>query len=525
MKYPARYLLLVITVYATVCFLFYRLAYPYHLIHREQMLLFTYTTEQLTNYFIRPASLACLVGDFFTQFLHYPSVGAIIVALLMILTGILVYFVCRKWVDARMALVIAIVIIMWENFRFCDINYPLAGTIALIGALGLFLLADKLNGKWIFIFGTLCGTILSHVLFGYGMIVFVLLALLSVLTRKKNLVGGCLILLLALSLPSLGARVYLTPIEEVYFAPATCWYGIPDFENERILGLNTEDYVENWEKINELVYKGDPANGITVCYNLANAMQGRLPERLMNYNQSAALGLFIPIDEKSTYLSTQLAGEVWFQLGDMTMAEHAAILSMIFSPQGRNVRMVQRLAEINLINGDEEAARKYLRILSKTLFYQQWAKDRMPSQETKEVKEWLKLKRIDIPQRDELRLTCTDVKKSLHLLLKANPDNHMARDYLLCFDLLMKDLPTFVEDYQTFYNDTPNRLYAEALMIYLYQKRAIGNEVKTKKIPPIVVREFNEYNHLHAQAGGNPFVLETRFRRTYWFYYQFVTFQ
>ena len=42
----------------------------------------------------------------------------------------------------------------------------------------------------------------------------------------------------------------------------------------------------------------------------------------------------------------------------MTMAEHASLLSMIFSPQNKSVRMVQRLAEINLINGDNEAARK-----------------------------------------------------------------------------------------------------------------------------------------------------------------------
>ena len=37
-------------------------------------------------------------------------------------------------------------------------------------------------------------------------------------------------------------------------------------------------------------------------------------------------------------------------------------------------RCLKRLAETNLINGQYEVAAKYLRILSKTLFYKDWAK-------------------------------------------------------------------------------------------------------------------------------------------------------
>ena len=55
----------------------------------------------------------------------------------------------------------------------------------------------------------------------------------------------------------------------------------------------------------------------------------------------------------STYLTIYAANEVWFALGDMTMAEHAAILGMIFSPHHTGARAVKRLAEINLVNGDE----------------------------------------------------------------------------------------------------------------------------------------------------------------------------
>lgn len=525
MKHATGYLLLGMIIGGTACFLFFCFAYPYHLLHREQMLLFTYTAEQFAGYFNHPAPLSCLTGDFLTQFFHHPNVGAAIVALTMVLLGILTYFICRKWTNERIALAASILIFVWESMRFCQINYPLSGTLSLIGALSLFLLADQLKGKSDFSIGSICGIILCYCLFGYGIFIFTLLALISNLSRKKNYIGVCLMMIFTLALPPIAANKYLIMPSQAYSFPATLWYGIPDFENERILGLNTEDYFENWDKINELAYKGVPANAISVCYNLANAMKNRLPEKLMDYYQPAALGLFMPVSEESTYLSTQLSGEVWFRLGDMTMAEHASMLSMIFSPQNKNARMVQRLAEINLVNGDHEAARKYLRILSKTLFYRQWAQERLPGKESAEVKEWLRYKRSCLPQKDTLRLSSTDVVKSLHLLLETNPANQMALDYLLCFDLLMKDLPAFLKDYEHYHPGVPNRLYAEALLIHLYQKRATGNEIKAKGINPAIVQEFNEYNHLHTKAQGNPSALETKFGRTYWFYYQFAQFQ
>ena len=107
--------------------------------------------------------------------------------------------------------------------------------------------------------------------------------------------------------------------------------------------------------------------------------------------------------------------------------------------------------------------------------------------------------------------------------MEANPANQMARDYLLCFDLLMKDLSAFLKDYKRYHTGAPNRPYAEALLIHLYQKRATGSEIKSTGINPVIVQDFNEYNRLHTQ--GNSSALESRFGRTYWYYYQFAQFQ
>ena len=504
------------------CFYFFKHCYPYHLQHREQMLLFTYSWEQLSSYWNQPAALACLMGDFCTQFLHLKWMGPLLITLVLVNLQVISFWILRKWTNRWVSMGFSLLIFLWEGLRFCDIRYPLSSTLSLLGGCLIFVWIRSLKNRWPFIIGSFIGLLCSYYFFGYGMFFVAGFIAIEALWRKSP---SCLLIsLLAIAIPGISANYFRMLPKKAYTYPATVWMGNPNFSNERILGLSTALYHEDWIKVNELAFKGNPSNDISVCYNLANAVQGKLPERLMNFFQPGGLALFMPIYEQSTYLSTQLAGEVWYQLGDMTMAEHASILSMIFSPDNKNSRMVKRLAEINLINGETEAAMKYLHILSKTLFYSDWAKERMPGKESNSVKMWLKNKQKNVPLMDTLRLSCTDVGSSLHTLLKSNANNTMALDYLLCFDLLMKDLDHFIADYQQYYKGKPNRLYAEALMIQLYKKHATAKEVKATGIHPSVIKDFNLYNRVHGQSQGNPSVLRNQFGRTYWFYYQFAKF-
>ena len=529
MKNTTNWFLLLTILCGIGCFSFFYLAYPYHMQHREQMLLFTFTCEQISSYFQQPAALACLLGDFFTQFFHLKVVGPLLVVLALMKLEVFTYISCHKWINGWMSILIALLVFAWEGLRLCDINYSLSATVALIGGIFLFICTSAFKNRRSFLIATFLGIPIGYYLFGYGMFAFALCSVIELLHRKDKqiqrirlVISAIAIAVLSAILPGISANHFLLMKKQAYSYPASTWYGKPNFSNERILGLNTEYFHGNWNKINELVYQGTPSNDAAICYNLANAMQGKLPERLMYYYQPAGLALFMPIYDQSTYLTTQLAGEVWFRLGDMTMAEHASILSMIFSPQNKSSRMVKRMAEINLVNGETEAALKYLNILSKTLFYKKWAEERMPGKESIAFKNWLTEKQKYLPKADTLRLSSTDVSRSLHLLLKANPENQMARDYLLCFDLLMKDLPTFITDYNTFYQGKPNRLYAEALMIHLFQKHAKPKEVKATGIHPSVIKDFNQYNLIYNQSQGNASALESRFAHTYWFYYHFA---
>lgn len=302
------------------------------------------------------------------------------------------------------------------------------------------------------------------------------------------------------------------------------WYNMPDLGREYLLALDSEMYFGRSEKVRKLLVEGEYRSPFTAYYyNLLNAQQNRLPDRLMDGYQPASQGLFLPVAPHSTYLTIYAANEVWFALGDMTMAEHAAILGMIFSPHHTGARAVKRLAEINLVNGDEAAAMKYLRLLQKTMCYRDWAERRIPGKQTAEVCQWLERKRLLLPATDTLR-SSADIPLSLRHLLRNNPDNTLACDYLLCFDLLNKDIGAFAGDYREFAaKKFPSRLYAEGLLIYLAGKKASLDEVEKWNIPPQVLDEFGDYTRLYEANGGNGAPLQAKYGKTYWFYFHYAT--
>lgn len=461
---------------ALALFLFFFRILPYHLFHREQTQLFLLATEPLAGYLRHPAALARLSGDFLTQFFYYEGGGPTIMAVVLLLWGVVVFRLLVPYMG-RWAWVPTVLAVAWEAGRQCGLSYPLSGTIALTGIGGVLLLCRScMRRSWK---SGLPVSILA-VLSGYWLF-------------------GC---------GDWSSR----------------WYNMPDLGREYLLALDSEMYFGRSEKVRKLLAEGEYRSPFTAYYyNLLNAQQNRLPDRLMDGYQPVSQGLFLPVAPHSTYLTIYAANEVWFALGDMTMAEHAAILGMIFSPHHTGARAVKRLAEINLVNGDEAAAMKYLRLLQKTMCYRDWAERRIPGKQTTEVCQWLERKRLLLPATDTLR-SSADIPLSLRHLLRNNPDNTLACDYLLCFDLLNKDIGAFAGDYREFAaKKFPSRLYAEGLLIYLAGKKASLDEVEKWNIPPQVLDEFGDYTRLYEANGGNGAPLQAKYGKTYWFYFHYAT--
>lgn len=470
-KTYSKWVVMALGVVAT--FLFFQLYYPYHLLHREQVSLFLYSQEFILDRLMQLGGISILGGEFLTQFFYFIGGGATVVTLLLLGVGILCYQALRRFMGHWMALILSVAVCLWEGGRLCIVNYPLASTLSLMG-------------------------------------IFIIIRLITFNGSNrlgKNIAALICILLFIPFQPLRGVKAW----------------GTPNFYLEHLLAMDVNASYGKWEKVSQLAQE-DAKTGIgTFYYNLSNAMKGQLPEGLMHYYQPFSKGLFLPVDPSGNYLSFMASNELWFHLGDMTMAEHSAILGMISTQDHRSVRMIKRMAEINLINGDEEAAMKYLRMLQKTWKHKQWADQRIPGQQTPVVQKWLEHKRQYIPKADTLRASA-DARLSLRHLLESNPDNLLAYHYLLCYELLNKDIHSFVKDYVP-QKGMPSRLYHEAILIHLIRQN--GNlteeDFQTYRFTPEVLQDFQEYTRMYEQNQGNGAALQAQFGKTYWFYYHYAT--
>ena len=79
--------LLAILAWGIACWGFFQFFYPYHFFYQEQNQLFLLTSEYLLSYREKPAWLACMAGDFLTQFYYYLYAGAAILTLSLLTIG------------------------------------------------------------------------------------------------------------------------------------------------------------------------------------------------------------------------------------------------------------------------------------------------------------------------------------------------------------------------------------------------------------------------------------------------------
>jgi len=296
------------------------------------------------------------------------------------------------------------------------------------------------------------------------------------------------------------------------------YYGPDDENSEWILGLAIESREGNWDKVAELVKEDHKSKFGTYFYNLSNAVNGCLPDRLMDYYQPFTEGLFLPVNETVTPFQMALASEVWFQLGDMTMAEHANMLGMIFSPHHDGDMFLKRMAEINLIKGDDAAAVKYLNMLLKREGCSEWAAKRLPGRQSNEYRTWLVSRRLNLPTEDSVHYA-GDVRSSLKALVDADSSNRMARDYLLCFDLLSKNLAAFAEDYDP--DMGVSEIYSQAILAWLVSANGLSRENFARyQIEGDLFNQFKDYTELYA--SGKHQDVSSKYSKTYWYFYHYV---
>ena len=438
---------------------FFQFAYPYHLIRREQLNLFVYDGDYMAETYRGIGFLARFMADFMEQFFHLPVVGPLIVALLLTAIGWAVWKICRKFMGVWPSLAVATLAFVWSFLREMGNIYQTRYTLVVLGYLSLVLLALQFRKVW--------------------------------------LKAASAVVFLAVGVWALGA-----PYHPDY---GMAW-GYPKLDYERLIGLDVEVARERWDKVVELSEKDLYMLEASYCYNLAHAMTEDLGETLLSHSQDHDRTLLFSVDTDRSMFTNALAGEAWFQLGDMTVAEQSAITALQVSPKHTGVRYLVRLARVNLVMGEDAAAQKYLDILDKTLFYGKWARRMMPGRQDEATRAELSKARARLMRKDFIHHSDypPDI---LHALLEADPTNTLARDYLLCYDLLCYDLDGFMEEYA---KERPaGHLYHEAVLIWLSQNGRLNpDEVTRLGVPLSTVDRMGRF----AKNPG-------AFKDTYWLYY------
>lgn len=492
----------------------YALCYRNHFYWQEQNQIFLDTPEWIAGYFGKPAWLGCMAGDWLTQFYVYPTAGAVIQTLVIALCTLLFERLTRRfklfggpwWLTPVFAcLLVACSFSEASNLAFflCVAGGLSLGYVRIGGGRNI-ILAPVLTG-------------LSYWMFGFGALLTVYAILLGSSWPKwkevKKWLPGMLSAAVLFGLPALLCRSYSLPYAAAYLYPGLIAPSKPDMKLERRLAIAEAYYKKDYEEAKRLSAKDKSPDDFTAFYYyLASAVEDSLPDNLLRYPVKR-LGTLTTIGEKTPLPIINMMNDLYFELGDMTYAERAAMMRNVFSPRNRNVRMVGRLAEINLVSGDTLAACKYLRILDRTHAYSEWSGSRKPGQMPAEVEKDILRRRSMSNTKDNLRLgdNCRNI---ILELLESNPDNTVALDYLLCTDLLLKDMDTFKMDYDTYCmakgNPRYKSLYQQALMIYLAGTDAPQEEWEKYIVQSPDVQRFDAYSRNRGSSA---------FADTYWYYF------
>jgi hypothetical protein len=566
-------------------FFFFNFGYRYHLIFTEQLQVFTLTWEHFLGYLSRPGFLASYSGDFITQFYFLSGGAAIVITttlfVLWLLTGMLMKKISGR--EAPVLISALPVILAW--IALCDPEYPVSNIVSLIISISVSLLFLSVKNPLLRIPISLALLFLSYILAGSSFYLVAIVIICSELNSGnllRKIIVSIVIILFAAIVPLSMRSIYLLKTGQAYlylsemtrtpglwqFLPVAVlivetlilfvfagrkwesWnstfckilqevialafliagiWAVADFKVEKILRLDFEARRQEWNEVIALSEKYNMHNNLAAYYtNMALGKTGRLADELMNYYQPAATGLFIPVNANENYLTIALSNEIYWQLGDVNAAQHSCLLGMVFSPRGQNSRLLKRLVEINIVNGQYAPAEKFIKILERTMFHRSWAsgmRKYLYNENECSAAEWISAKRKIIPATDLLKKG-NEYLATLRMLADNNPDNRLATDYLLSFHLLSKDVQGFLKDFEKYYrsDSTPllPKVYQEGLLITIMNGERKPEDFKNYRFSPLIVKGMADFTRQFTENRGNGALLQKDFGKTYWFYYHFA---
>lgn len=515
--------------------LFWAFPYMSALSYQEQYQLFLFDGSYFTERISVPGGLADYVAEFLTQFYYVYVLGAIFIALLYFgLQRTTWRLMQRSGADSQYyPLSFLPTILLWAYMG--NENVLLAFVVALFGVQLLSLLYLSIgthrHDKWSLLLFLLVTIPAAYWLLGAVVWVYVaFVALHLLLTARRYLLGlGAMVLALA----SVG--VCSTFLQYPYYKlfgginyfrypgliPWMQWvvmaaFALLPFVSSMLRSAKGKtallsgvaqtivlavfgvffvrysfspvtyemidyDYLVRTHQWNKIISKAEHQPATTPlsvsCVNLALAMTDQLDDRLFEFYQNGAEGLFPTFTRDMT--SPLPTSEVFYQLGMINDAERYTFEAQEAIPNYRKSgRMMKRLVQTNIINGNYKVAEKYLHMLQKSLFYRSWADDQMRfignDKAVNADEEYGRLRDLRIKHTDYL-FSDQEMDQMLGMLLVDNKkyNNRMAYEYLVAYELLQRDVARFMQYYPL------GRYFQFAHIPYAIQQVLVGSWLQT----------------------------------------------
>jgi len=280
---------------------------------------------------------------------------------------------------------------------------------------------------------------------------------------------------------------------------------------------------EQWNKIIEKAEKKPTTTPLGVsCVNLALSQTGQLPDRLFEFYQNGAEGLFPAFNRDMT--SPVPTSEIFYRLGMVNDAERFMFEAQEAIPNYRkSCRLTRRIAECELINGNYKVAAKLLRRLEKTVFYRDWAQQTMALLGNEKAINrhpiYGKLRKYREKKQDFL-YSDREMDQMLGLLFLNDKTNKMAYEYLMCYELLQRDFNKFMQYYPlgrfVDYDHIPRS----------FQEILIGNWMKTHSDPRTIpysvdaqtVNNTLNFIQIYMQNPKDPQLSQQPYVSNAWYY-------
>ncbi len=272
------------------------------------------------------------------------------------------------------------------------------------------------------------------------------------------------------------------------------WFGIKASFDEMTYDLIDYDFLvrtEQWDKIIEKAEKKPATTPLSVsCVNLALSQKGMLADRLFEFYQNGGEGLFPTFTRDM--ISPVSTAEIFFRLGMVNDAERYMFEAQEAIPNYRkSARLTRRIIECEIINGNYQVAAKLLRRLQKTLFYSNWANQTMAllgnEKAINQHPIYGKLRKYREKKQDFL-FSDREMDQMLGLLFLNDNHNRMAYEYLMCYELLQRNMEKFVQYYPL------GRFVGYDHIPRTFQEILIGNWMKTHSDPRTIPYSVDAQN-------------------------------